>query len=252
MNEYKIWSIKSMSKVTVLYVFALIFNFYCFNIYATDFNAGKEIKGFYVAKYLPLSSATPARIMELSFPRKHVEISLKMQKAMLVDPNWTSEYMRKNDKPGPLPYHPNLGISESEYEQFLKLSSKLGLVEKGKIKLSFIKNKDGSITIMTDKRGLPLNGITILSDNRGVETPYGVLDGFSNINNKDKNSPTGPWQGVQWKIENIIDANHFPPSVSAVKFSIGVLDSKKEGILYYDVKNSPTQEIFHYVIFYDL
>lgn len=239
-----------MSKVKILHVFILIFNFYCFNIYATDFNAGKEINGIYVAKYIPSSSTASARIMELSFPRKHAEITLKIQKAMRADPNWTSEYIRKNDKPGPLPYNPKLGISKSEYEQFL--SSKLGLVEKGKTKLSFIKNKDGSITIMTDKRGLPLNGITILSDNKGVKTPYGVLDRFSTINNKDKNSPTGPWQGMQWKIENIIDANHFPPSISAVKFSIGVLDSKKEGILYYDVKNSPTQEIFHYVIFYDL
>lgn len=238
---------------TLCIIFTLVFQLCCINVYAANSNAAKETKvSSHVAKYLPSKVTTSARIMEFSHPKKVQEINLKMQKALQANPKWMMEYIKKNAEVRPLPYHAKFGITKKEYDQLLNLSSKLVLVEKEKVKLSFIKNKDGSVAIKADKSELPINKIVILSNNAGVKTPYGLLNDFSNINNKAKNSPTGPWQGAQWKIEKITDMNSTPPAGYAVKFAIGALDSKKQGILYYDVKNTITREVFSNVIFYDL
>ena len=146
-----------------------------------------------------------------------------------------------------MPYHPNFGITQEEYQAFLH--AKLALVQIGTIDLSAESLRDGSIRLITSPSTSRLNGITIAPDGASVTTALATLLTAKSINNQDREGATGRWEGKHWRHESTI-SDH----LLAVQLAIGTRTDFGDGIIYYDVVSvqGQTNESFSEVILFPI
>jgi hypothetical protein len=203
-----------------------------------------------LSPYVPQNGIIEGNLMELRSPKQLQEIQDKFQQAMSKNREWFTEYAYNAEPGKPLPYHPNFGITQAEYQKLIELSSQLVLNKVGKVKLKIQKTPQGDLVISCENRKFPLHGLEL--DNKGTrfKTPYGYLETVSQINQNNEKSPTGTWKGIQWKKEEQLSSS----SGIVVKFAIGKLNNKPEGIIYYDVKNIVPEnpEQYSVIILYPL
>lgn len=190
-------------------------------------------------------------IMEVGAWPRQIELAARLQASVAAHPEWWVEYVAKAPPGQPLPYHPRLGLTEAEYQEFLELSSSMQMVKVADGTLNFVWDSPTHIRLIGEGSLADLTGITIDLAADRVETPFAILRERTEINNTDVDSPTGPWRGIQWKFE------HLTPDLSSgavVKLALGRRDEDGRGILYYNarrIKGRSAQSV-RYVLYYDL
>jgi len=192
--------------------------------------SGSEIRNF-----LPSLGVHRSRTMIMMAPREYSVLAERMAAAAQRDPAWFESYVaRHSGADGLLPYHPNLGVTEAEYQRFIELMDqfRLGEIERGE--LSVRAGPGGSLTISAGGHAGYLSGITIYPEY--VQTSHGLLTHREEINQNDPTSPTGRWRGVQW-------SNEGRPDVPLVKLALGRRESG-EMVIYYDVTPSEDETLF--------
>lgn len=202
-----------------------------------------------IADYLPKGDVIHGRVMELTAPREVQTLSQKLQTAMQNDQEWFEAFIAENAEVRPLPYHPRMGLTEVEYQRFLELAEIVEMQQIGSVTLTIKRLEDGSVQLVSEGDSTPLNDVRLLPGKGFVETSYGELNEFSEIDQGNPDSPTGRWVGSQWqKSERTSD------TLVAVKLAIGKRTDHGDGIIYYDVKNfsAGVAENYSYVLLYPL
>ncbi len=156
-------------------------------------------------------------------------ISNKFSSAIRANQIWWENYFRSSgmELGEVLPYHKKMGISEAEYHQILNSKGRWHLVRLGDVSVS-VKNLSGFTQILIKGAGIQKEFRYYPKDNV-IQTSRGFLRTVSKINQQDRNSPTGPWVGVQWKLEDKKGG-----LVESVAF--GKMGNSSEGVIYYDIK----------------
>jgi hypothetical protein len=189
--------------------------------------------------YIPKNRILHAKVMALVSSKEVEPIAAKLKVELSKHTQWLTQYL-KNRQPGqPLPYHPNFGITKAEYNTLLQAANQIQLMNTGNIDVEFQQREPGVITVKTTNPS-PINGLRI--EGKTVTTPYGKTTVFADINNTDKDSATGAWKGVQWRLTDFDEAAIGTQSLDKikgkeVKFAVGKLSKTGEGILYYSVKD---------------
>jgi hypothetical protein len=107
---------------------------------------------------------------------RQMELTQCLQKAFAADPQWIQNYIKQNAKDGePLPYDPKFGLSNDEYQEFLKLAkdSHLGIVDHFDMAIEAA-GADG-IQLHAPPRYAPMDGITINFGSGEVTTRFGKI-----------------------------------------------------------------------------
>lgn len=189
--------------------------------------------------YFPINAPIKGRVMELITSSEAIELTKKMQQSIANHQEWFKTYIQARQPGQPLPYHSNLGITKQEYQKYLSIAQNIGLHQIGTIELKFEQRKDGAIEIHAPKTS-PINGIVI--NNEAALTPFGKAMTITVINNQDNNAPTGPWQGLQWKLLEFNEKEANQKNLDSlkgkeVKFAAGKLMRSDDGIIYYSVRD---------------
>jgi hypothetical protein len=181
---------------------------------------------------LPIGPLT-VDIMELVGSPRLIQLVSSFQAAAQKNPDWWLEYVQENsDIEGELPYHPNMGLSEAEYEEMLALSDKMSLGKVGETVLLVEQRPDGRIVLDGGERLPELTGILIDVAQDRVKTPYGMTTTTSTIKASSEQQATGPWNGTNWKLER---GNPLGGDALGIQFAIGKYVEKEQGIIYYRV-----------------
>lgn len=182
---------------------------------------------------LPTSGSVEAKVMQIGVSKNTQRTADKIMAALSSQPAWAKAFIAANDKPGtPLPYHPNLKVTEVEYRAFLTAAARPALIQVGTVKLSAQHQQDGSIRLITLPPTSTVNGITISVNGKSVTTALATLEERKAVDNKDPEGATGRWTGTQWRHESTS-----PGRLFSVKFAIGKRTDHGDGIIYYDTKN---------------
>ena len=172
-------------------------------------------------------------LMEIAAPPRANELGQRLQQAARANPDWWLEHVKKA-KPGePLPYDSRIGLTDSEYNEFLALSKKMTTQKKAESTLT-VAAKDDDVYVFNGGHALPdFNGIEIDLTNDVVRTPFGVLTERSEIN-APEDSALGAWIGTQWKLERP-GSNGITGTIA--KLAVGKLTQSGRCVIYYDVKH---------------
>lgn len=122
-------------------------------------------------------------VMELAAPPRANELNQRLKQAVGQNPNWWLEHVKKASPGEPLPYDARLGLSKTEYDEFLELSKKMTTVKKAEATILVV-DKGDDVYVLDGGQQLQdfITGIEIDLRNDKVRTPFGNLTGT--ISNK--------------------------------------------------------------------
>ena len=149
------------------------------------------------AAYLPPPGRHAARAMALAPPAEAVALRDRMVAAIMRNQAWYNAWAAQRPR-GELPWHANLGVSESEYRRFLALTRRIGLSERAQVTLTVTRRADGGLALAADGAAAPLDGIILYPERGRAETPLGRLGTRAATGNDAPGSPLGRWEGVEW------------------------------------------------------
>lgn len=178
-----------------------------------------------VADLLPTNES---EVDVMWFPERFVELMKKLDAGVKENPGAFMVDVLKA-KPGePIDYDPRLGLTEEEYNEFLRLSRELKFVKLTTVPIKVHHTAEG---VELDGGDLlpQLTGITFDPDNKKLKTPFGVCTKATDVRASDEQTRTGRCNGVQWECEQL-----FPPS--RVRLMLGKLEESGRGLLIYDAR----------------
>lgn len=155
----------------------------------------------------------------------------KLQIGIAANPDWLTEYVKEYEGKE-LPYHPNFGLSQEEYDEYLGLSDHIKLYQSGDGVISIEKTGDEQYEI-SQMEGLRLiDNIKIDLSENTVSTNYGTCKYNGEIKASDQQIATGRWNGYSWILENMADTSNY----QSVQFNLGQMEDSKKIIMYYQVR----------------
>src|SRR5688500_6064317 len=175
-------------------------------------------------------------VLELWAPSRMVELSTKVQRALQADPAWALEHVRRTPRGEPLAYDPRLGVTESEYQEFLLLTDSMKM-RPARVDTVVVEAADYGWRF-TD--GLPaLRGIEIDTIRGVVRSPFGELPPVAPIVASAEQRATGPWGGPHWKREeDVLEST----TATMASFSVGRHESGHT-VIYYDARRAENSRI---------
>ena len=151
---------------------------------------------------LPAPGTYEARTMQPAAPAEYQRLAERVAAAIQRDPSWLPAFVKEHEaREGGLPYDPRFGVSEAEYARMLILTGKLTLQETGRARLTVEARPGAGVAISASPSGDLPGHLVIAAGGTHVETPLGLLDGRTAIDQEDPNSPLGKWRGSQWSNE---------------------------------------------------
>ncbi|MEM9237546.1 MAG: hypothetical protein AAGB14_12265, partial [Verrucomicrobiota bacterium] len=130
----------------------------------------------------------------------------KVDAAAAADPEWFKAQSEKAGPGVPLPYDAKLGLTEAEYEEYLKLWDAREFKAIEAVILQLKKGGDGKwgITAALAKQegpgSLPISTLKYDPEKDIFSSPNGVLKRLEDVK-ADKRSILGEWSGSEWKFE---------------------------------------------------
>jgi len=176
-------------------------------------------------------------VMEPSAPPRAAELLARLQQSARENPDWWQEQMKKV-KPGePIPYDPRIGLSQTEYADFLAMSRQMKMQKQGEGEITVTSKGEGVYVLDGGEKLADLTGIEIDAVRREARTPFGVAREQLAFN-ASNDSALGAWTGVEWKLTG---SNPSTRTGANVKLAVGKLHPSERAVLYYNVtKLEPT------------
>jgi hypothetical protein len=142
-----------------------------------------------------------ADVMMPGTPRT-ADISMRMAKAIQANPEWWSTYAKANIKDGEvLPYHPNMGISKSEWDEIGKSAADSTMTKLGTATLRIEMLSQDRFGLSATSSGGSFDQVVLDLVNNRVETPYGVTTGFvfavSSATGDHRGCPRYEWSYIE-------------------------------------------------------
>ena len=174
------------------------------------------------------------QVLAIGIPDGPAQIAERVQKAIQERPEWFQEYSRQYIAKGePLPYHRNFGVSEAEYEQYLKVPEQIQLVPdfKATIQVDADPENGDRILLNGGAQLADLHDVTIDYLHMAVQTPLGeCLDGTFGTGPAWRN--LGPYEAWRWSAETG-DALGERATFKTMSMALVRLLERKVGLMYY-------------------
>jgi hypothetical protein len=184
-----------------------------------------------INNFLPNGTITVNVMDGIKQNKRQEELLKKFQEGIQQNYEWFVDYMQTVPNGQPMPYHPNLGLTEKEYKELQGFMNDIELVSSGKTDITII-NTNNIIEFKTDDEKLKLLEYVRIDLTRNVVTIGEYELPFSDTVNitDDKNALKSQWKGYTWKLEEPkdIDLNTLKDletlRMKQYKFTIGHLD----------------------------
>ncbi|MBI2966405.1 MAG: hypothetical protein HYY40_01150 [Bacteroidetes bacterium] len=174
-------------------------------------------------------------IMGFQMPDGYNELQEKFKKGIAENQEWYMEYIKTAKSGQGLGYHPNLGLTEEEWEKFSKMTEQMKMV---KARTGFIEvlQTDSIIEITGSDDTEGFNGLKINLKTKILSTDYDAWDFTETIQANEYQDKTGMWSGYNWKYQQLDTANLTNLTNFKGKdydFSIGQLVESKKAIIFF-------------------
>ena len=170
--------------------------------------------------YLKEGSTVAGEIGAIMPPEEINKFIIKVQEAAKADPEWHQEYA-KTAQPGvPLPWHEKLGLTNEEYEEYLKLWDKREFKTVHKVTLKLEEAKPGEWMIRVSGAGMPVTLLRYFTESGNFRSPNGELQRIEDVD-ADARTILGAWKGQEWKYERLTDFISTKENFALGKFADG-------------------------------
>lgn len=170
--------------------------------------------------------------------QRQQELMQKFQTAVQQNYDWFVDYMKTVPTGQPMPYHKNLGLTESEYAEMQSSFNDVELFSSGKEKVTI--QKENNIIQFKASGKLELLNYLKIDLNNNIVTFLNYQLSFSNTANitTETNALKSKWKGYNWKMEEPKDIDWESIkdlqtiNIKQYKFTLGQLKKNNKTWLY--------------------
>lgn len=170
--------------------------------------------------------------LELAYSKRADELNLKLQTAVATNRNWFLDFVKRTPAGATLPYHPNLGLTETEYAEYLKEADSGRLRPGRRSTVSFQRDGD-TLTIATGSADAPITRIKLNTRTGMLQASLGEIGSPSWRTSDREDTPIGAYAGYSWHRE---DGNAATATVAIV--SLDIWRVTKTGKVFWRFKDS--------------
>jgi hypothetical protein len=183
-------------------------------------------------------------------PSPHLlEISAKMLKAAQQNKEWLVNYLKSRSEPGkPLPYHPNLGVTEAEYREFLEQAPKAPLKEVARFEIKIVKGAGGEMKLDTQGKVPLFEQCSFYPGEEKIVIPEGTLEKPDTSGKPDGGGIIGPWRGLTFRLYDGERSVTGEPHTS-IMICIGNRISDGTAFIYYTANAAPGRKAAQIICF---
>lgn len=169
-------------------------------------------------------------------PPKEIETYVaKVEKAARSDPKWFREFS-SSAKPGlPLPYDKRLGLTETEYTEYLALWNKREFKPIEEVMLMLRQSTGETWSLTSTGAASTFSTLRYSAKTDAFRSPNGELKRIEDIK-ADASSILGEWSGMEWKFEEETGLGK-----TKENFALGRFADKKYGIIVYRAQELSTE-----------
>jgi len=201
-----------------------------------------------LAGLIATPSSTTAEIRVLEMSAEFHELNERLNRSANENKAWFEGY-RKNLAPGkPMPYHQNLGISETEFQQLMGNAWPEQVVSMGDTQMSFRWREDEVLHIEGLPDEAPFSALLYEPVSDTIMTQYGQFTGSAPAEGLVGKDESMAWNGRVWTLNRKGNNGEV-----TLHFVMGRLKATNQSILiheaYGELDQQPVQN--HYVLVWD-
>ena len=199
----------------------------CITLVMAATAAGLQAEVPKVLSVLPEGKLVKAATVQVVPPAELDAYLAKVEAAAKKDPEWFNEHSKKSPPGVPLPYDPKLGLTQEEYDEYLKIWERREFKPVEPVVLQLKKSADGMWAITTAGGALPISTLKYDPEKDVFVSPNGEMKRLEDVK-AEKHSILGAWEGHEWKFEE-------ENSLGKTKenFAVGKSGDGKFGMLVY-------------------
>jgi len=154
----------------------------------------------------------------------------KVEAAARQNPEWFEEYSTSSPPGSPLPFHENLGLTQAEYDDYIKHWRAREFRALDEVILLLRRSSGDTWTITATGEAGAVSTLRYNPETGNFRSPNGELVRIEDIN-ADKDSILGEWSGAEWRFEEESTFGHTKENIAIGKFADG-----KHGLIVYRVQ----------------
>ncbi len=151
----------------------------------------------------------------------------KVESAARKDPKWFREFSSQAKPGAPLPYDERLGLTKTEYDEYLVLWNKREFKPMEEVKLLLRQTAGDTWSITSTGGASSISTLRYSAKTDSFRSPSGELKRIEDIK-ADTTSILGEWTGMEWKFEEETGLGK-----TKENFALGRLADKRYGIIVY-------------------
>lgn len=169
-------------------------------------------------------------------PPKEIDTYIaKVEKAARSDPRWFREFSATARPGAPLPYDERLGLTKTEYDEYLVLWNKREFKPMEEVIIVLRPSAGDTWTLTSTGGASTFSTLRYSGEKDTFRSPNGELKRIDDIK-AESTSILGEWSGSEWKFEE-------DTGLSKIKenFALGRFADKKYGIIVYRAQELSTE-----------
>lgn len=159
----------------------------------------------------------------------------KVEKAARSDPKWFKEFSGSAKPGAPLPFDEKLGLTKTEYDEYLALWNKREFKPMEDVMLVLRQTSGDTWTITSTGGASSFSTLRYSPKDGTYHSPNGEMKRLEDIK-ADSSSILGEWTGFEWKFEEETGLGK-----TKENFAIGRFADKKFGLLVYRAQELSTE-----------
>lgn len=180
-----------------------------------------------------------ADLLKLVAPKRLNDLGERFAKGLGESPMRFAKAMAQRVPGEPLPYDPAYGLTEEEWQEFLRMKDEMRLQSVGNVFVDIVKESTGALTVkIRDPNGseesLSIDPVAV-----ALTTAHGTFTEPHEGLASSKQTVTGPWNSYEWTS----DGSGFLTGKN-VSLCLGQMEASKEVLLIYRAKNIYTGEVY--------
>lgn len=198
--------------------------------------------------YVTAPGAVDAQIQKILYTPEIRTLTDTLSENLAKNAEWFNEYSKSLAPGQRIPYHPNMGLTESQYQQLLGGEDQKRLTPSGGTRLAFSWREDDVLKITGLPDEPPFDSLLYESVSDTLITSFGNLSRSIEAKGQLGDDTSLAWRGRLWSTERKDDKGKV-----SILYVIGDLTDSNRGVLIHEIKGVVNDEIVehHYMIMWN-
>ncbi len=201
-----------------------------------------------LSDYMTVPKSVDAQIQKIDYTPEIRSLTDKLTENLEKNSEWFQQYSSQLAPGERIPYHPNMGLTESQYQQLLGGEEQKRLTPSGGTRLSFEWREDDVLRITGLPDEPPFDSLLYEGVSDSLLTNFGTITGSVAAKGQLADDTSLGWEGRVWST-NRKDAK----GQLSIVYVIGDLTETNRGVLIHEIKGVVDDVVVehHYMVMWN-